>query len=82
VLGRDYPDLLSPLLSVTREDLRRGLYLFEQFDRLGAFDAVLAASSAAAGASALVSADAAFAELPELRHLVPDAAGIAELLNA
>ena len=24
-LGRDYADLLSPLLSVTREDLRRGL---------------------------------------------------------
>lgn len=81
-LGADYADLLSPLLMVTREDLRRGLSLFEQFDRLGAFDAVLAASAAAAGASALVSADAAFADLPEPRHLVPDAAGIAELLEA
>jgi predicted nucleic acid-binding protein len=81
-LGGDYAELLSPLLMVTREDLRLGLSLFEQFDRLGAFDAVLAASAAAAGASALVSADAAFADLPELRHLVPDAAGIAELLEA
>jgi predicted nucleic acid-binding protein len=81
-LGRDYADLLSPLLSVTREDLRRGLHLFEQFDRLGTFDAVLAASAAGAGARALVSADAAFADLPELRHQVPDAAGIAELLDA
>ena len=76
-LGRDYADLLSPLLNVTGEDLRRGLSLFERVDRLGAFDAVLAASAAAAGASALVSAGAAFAGLPELRHLIPDAAGVA-----
>ena len=81
-LGRDYADLLSPLLSVTREDLRRGLSLFEQFDRLGAFDAVLAASAAAAGASTLVSADTAFGDLPDLLHLVPDSAGVTELLRA
>ena len=81
-LGRDYADLLSPLLSVTREDLRRGLSLFEQFDRLGAFDAVLAASAASAGASALVSADTAFGDLPDLLHLVPDSAGVTVLLRA
>ena len=79
-LGRDYADLLSPLLSVNREDLRRGLRIFEQFDGLGAFDAVLAASAAGAGASALVSADVAFADVPELHHLVPDAAGVSALL--
>jgi predicted nucleic acid-binding protein len=80
-LGRDYADLLAPLLSVTREEVRRGLNLFERFDRLGAFDAVLAAGAEAAGATALVSADAAFAGLPELRHLHPDADGVAELLR-
>ena len=81
-LGRDYADLLSPLLSVTREDLRRGLSLFEQFDRLGAFDAVLAASAAAAGASTPVSAGMASGDLPDLLHLVPDSAGVTELLRA
>ena len=78
-LGRDYADLLSPLLPVTPDDLRGGLALFERFDGLGAFDAVLAASADAIGASALVSADAAFANLPDVRHVVPDAAGVAEL---
>lgn len=29
-LGRDYAELLSPLLSVTREDLDRGLSLFAE----------------------------------------------------
>ncbi len=81
-LGRDYAELLSPLLQITREDLARGLLLFEQTYRLGAFDAVLAASAAAAEATALVSADAAFTELPELPHVVPDAAGVAALIGA
>lgn len=81
-LGRDYAELLSPLLHVGREDLQRGLSLFEDVARLGAFDAVLAASTAAADAIALVSADAAFDAVPHLRHVVPDATGIAGLLNA
>lgn len=80
-LGRDYAELLSPLLPVTREDLQEGLSLFEGIDRLGAFDAVLAASAAAADATALVSADAAFAYVPDVRHVVPDATGINGLLN-
>lgn len=81
-LGRDYAELLSPLLHVTREDLRQGLSLFEQIDRLGAFDAVLAATTAAADAAALVSADGAFADVPDLPHVAPDAAGVASLLSA
>lgn len=80
-LGRDYAELLSPLLSITGEDLRRGLSLFEQIDRLGAFDAVLAASATAANATALVSADAAFADVPGLPYVVPDAAGVAGLID-
>ncbi|WP_094289330.1 type II toxin-antitoxin system VapC family toxin [Mycobacterium lehmannii] len=80
-LGRDYAELLSPLLGVSSESLQRGLALFETTPRLGAFDAVLAAASAGAGATALVSADTAFADLPGIVHIVPDASGIASLLN-
>jgi uncharacterized protein len=81
-LGRDYADLLSPLLILTAAHLREGLSLIERTERLGVFDAVLGAASASVGASALVSADAAFAELTDVRHVVPDSAGVAELLSA
>jgi predicted nucleic acid-binding protein len=80
-LGRDYVELLSPLLSVTREHLQQGLSLFERVDRLGAFDAVLAAAAASSGAAALVSADTAFADAGNVTHIVPDATGIAGLLE-
>jgi len=79
-LGRDYAELLSPLLTITGENLQRGLTLFETSPRLGAFDAVLAAAAAKAGAAALVSADTAFADLSDISHVIPDAAGIASLL--
>lgn len=81
-LGRDYAELLSPLVPITRKELERGLGLFEQISTLGAFDAVLAAAAAAADASALVSADAAFAEVPGLEHVMPDDRGVAALLEA
>lgn len=80
-LGRDYAELLSPLLMVTREDLDRGLALYERSEGLGAFDAVLAAAAEAAGAEALVSADNGFAELKAVKHVTPDAAGLATLLG-
>jgi len=80
-LGRDYADLLSPLISVTASDLRSGLDLFERIEGLGAFDAVLAAAASAAGARALVSADVSFAALTEPAHVVPDEAGVASLLR-
>lgn len=80
-LGRDYAELLSPLLSITRDDLQRGLRLFEKTSRLGAFDAVLAAAAARAGAVALVSADTAFSDLPDISHIVPDTAAITSLLG-
>jgi predicted nucleic acid-binding protein len=79
-LGRDYAELLSPLLSVTSDDLAQGLAWYERSDQLGAFDAVLAAAAAAAGASAIVSADSAFGELGGVAHVAPDQAGVAELL--
>src|SRR6478672_1126812 len=47
-LGRDYAELLSPLLSVTSDDLAEGLAWYRRSKRLGAFDAVLAAAATAA----------------------------------
>jgi len=81
LLGSDYIELLAPLLTVTAEHLRRGLSLFEGTQRLGTFDAVLTAAALDAGASALASADTAFAEAPDLPHVIPDATGVAGLLG-
>jgi uncharacterized protein len=81
VLGEDYAELLSPLLVITTESLRRGLGLFARVESLGAFDAVLATTAASAGAGALVSADAAFAKASDIEHVVPDAAGVTALLR-
>jgi uncharacterized protein len=80
-LGRDYAQLLSPLLAVTSEHLSRGLGLFEGSESIGAFDAVLAAAATDAGAEALVSADEGFGQVADLRHIVPDERGVATLLS-
>jgi predicted nucleic acid-binding protein len=80
-LARDYAELLSPLMVVDAEHLDRGLSLFETVAGLGAFDAVLAAAALDSRAEHLVSADRAFAQVPELAHVLPDAAGAAQLLG-
>lgn len=80
-LGRDYVELFSPLLTVSDADLVRGLTLFEDVERLGAFDAVLAATAVAVSATALVSADRAFRAITGLEHVIPDEPGITELLS-
>ncbi len=80
-LGDDYADLLSPLLTITAEQLHRGLEIFTRCERVGAFDAVLAAAALAVGASALVSADAAFGTVPALTHVSPDEDGVTRLLS-
>lgn len=80
-LGRDYAELLSPLLEITVAQLRRGLELFERHEGLGAFDAVLAGAALEVGAEALVSADGGFAAVPGLPHAMPDVAGVAGLLK-
>jgi predicted nucleic acid-binding protein len=79
-LGRDYAELLAPLLCVERRHLDQGLALYERLEDLGAFDAVLAAAAIGSGAAALVSADGAFAEVANLPHTLPDGAGVAALL--
>lgn len=79
-LGLDYADLLSPLLQPSVDDLNVGLALFERTEKLGAYDAVLAACGVRAGAKALVSADNDFAAVPGIRHVVPDRYGVSTLL--
>lgn len=81
-LGRDYAELLAPLLEVDDGRLQRGLALFERAEALGTFDAVLAAAAIDAGATLLVSADHGFANVPGLRHAVPDADGVRALIPA
>ena len=78
-LARDYIELLSPLLIVEEPDLREGLRFFEENPGVGAFDAVLAAAAHAAGADALVSADAGFSVIANIHHVIPDADGIGRL---
>lgn len=80
-LANDYVDLLSPLLVVDDTDLRERLRLFATSQRLGSFDAVLAAATRSAGADALVSADEAFASVRTITHIVPDEKGVARLLG-
>jgi predicted nucleic acid-binding protein len=79
-LARDYHELLAPLLVVGEDDLHDGLRLYARSERLGSFDAVLAATAGRANANAIVSADAAFAEA-DVAHVIPDAAGVAGLLG-
>jgi hypothetical protein len=65
--------------TVEDEDLTAGLSIFTEAATLGAFDAVLAATSRRRGARALVSADRAFEEVRHLRHIDP---GVPDLLAA
>ena len=78
--ARAYADLLGPLLVSHEAALMSGLEVFAASDRLGALDAVLTAVARSADASALVSADRAFAAVPGLRHVLPDEKGVQQLL--
>jgi uncharacterized protein len=80
-LGRDYSELLSPLLTPTVEDLEAGLALYERTEALRAFDSVLAACASRSGVRALVSVDTGFASLAQLAHVVPDRPGLELLLG-
>lgn len=67
--ARRYAQLLGPLLVTTGDELTRGLRLYERHPRLGAFDALLAATAIANGAEAFVAADQGFAEVRGLRFV-------------
>lgn len=80
-ITRSFARLLHPLLPLGADDLERGLELFAADDRLGTFDAVLAAATIRAGAT-LVSADQGFAGVPSLRHLDPSAPGFPDAVRS
>jgi predicted nucleic acid-binding protein len=66
-----YAELLAPLLPVREEEVEPALRLFELHSALDAFDAFLVAAALAHDASALVSADQAFAAVAEVRFVHP-----------
>jgi predicted nucleic acid-binding protein len=67
--AREWLSLLTPLVATTHEDMPVAVRLFERHDRLNAFDALLAAVALRENATALVSADRAFADVPKLRFV-------------
>ncbi|MDN5749058.1 MAG: PIN domain-containing protein [Pseudonocardia sp.] len=81
-LAESFTDLLGPLLTIDERGLRAGLRTFRAHPPLGAFDAVLIATAITAGATAVVSADSAFADVTGIRHIVPDSDGVAELIRS
>jgi len=80
-IGRDYAELLSPLVSVDSTHLERGLALFSSLEDPGAFDSVLAAVALETGAR-LVSADEAFKKVRGLHFSILNRDGIEALLRS
>lgn len=79
-LGRQYIDALQ-LIVQEPHDLELGLRLFERHPRLGAFDAVLAAVALNRAIDALISADRAFSEIPELPFVHPTSPEFGRILE-
>ena len=77
-LATAYLQLLSPLVRLDEDILGEAFKLYVATPGLGSFDALLAAL-AIQHSDTLVSGDRAFAEVPDLRHVVPDAAGVVGL---
>lgn len=64
--------MLAPLVTIDADDVSTGMRVFREGDRIGAFDAVLAAAAMRRDhITALVSADRAFAEVDGLHVLDP-----------
>jgi predicted nucleic acid-binding protein len=80
--GRNFADLLAPLLVMPAELVEAGLRIFERSTSLGAFDSFLAAAAIASDADALVSADQAFSSVARLAHVVPGTNEFELLLEA
>ena len=78
--GRNFADLLAPLLVMPESSVEVGLRIFERSKELGVFDAFLAATALASGADALVSADRAFSSVTRLAHVVPGTAEFERVL--
>lgn len=78
-LASAYAVGLQPLTVTTEEHLRAGIRVWQRHERLGSFDAVLAAVAMSSD-STLVSADRAFSRIRNLDHVVPDARGVRRLI--
>lgn len=79
-LARQYMVAL-PLLVTRPEDLDLGLALVERYPALGAFDAVLATVALNQRVEALVSADRAFGEVPNLPWADPATPNLEHLIG-
>lgn len=77
--ARHFATLLAPLRLSEPEHLETGLELWARYEDLGCFDAVLAAVALDSKHATIVSADRAFAQIPGLHHVYPDAEGLASL---
>lgn len=81
-LAEAFADLLAPLVTVDEDAFRSGMRVFRGHPAVGAFDAVLIGAAVSAGAATVVSADAAFAGVAGIRHVVPDDAGVTGLIRS
>ncbi len=79
-LARDYAEILAPLIQVGQGVLERGLGIFAADQSVGVFDAVLIAAALEAGASELVSADRALADVGAIATVFPDRVAVESLL--
>jgi predicted nucleic acid-binding protein len=80
-LARYFAELLSPLMPVIGSDLEKALQLFQRHERLGAFDALLAAAALRAGADGFVSGDSAFGGISALPFVALGSSDLEELLG-
>jgi hypothetical protein len=80
-VARHFATVLAPLLGSTERELEPALALFESNPALDAFDSFLAAAAIGAGATAIVSADCAFADVPGIRHVDPGTPELDALLR-
>ncbi|MFT4219674.1 MAG: hypothetical protein QM611_04065 [Microbacterium sp.] len=81
-LAERYGDLLAPLVSVGHDDFARGMELFRRHERLGVFDAALAAAVQRRDhVRGVALADRAFAGIPALSRFEPGAPDFAERLG-
>lgn len=74
-----FSKLLAPLRITEPEHLEVGLALWAKHEQLGCFDAVFAAVALDSKYATVVSADRAFASIPGLHYVYPDADGVASL---
>jgi predicted nucleic acid-binding protein len=79
--AHDFATMLAPLRMTEAEHLETGIELWREHEELGAFDAVLAAVALDTKYATIVSADRAFAAVPGLNHVYPDAEGVRSLVE-